>query len=80
MATSIGSGEHCTGTVRAEAGGVHECQGCYRPRLGMVGAVMLRQWPHGLEIVGLALVSAAIALTGQARRPPEAVADEVPPV
>jgi inner membrane transporter RhtA len=46
----------------------------------VVGAVMLRQWPHGLEVVGLALVSAAIALTGQARRPAEAVADEVPPV
>lgn len=46
----------------------------------VVGAVMLRQWPHGLEVVGLALVSAAIALTGQARRPAEAVTDEVPPV
>ncbi|MGN8244552.1 EamA family transporter [Cellulomonas soli] len=43
----------------------------------VVGAVMLRQWPHGLEVVGLLLVSAAIALTG--RRRPEALADEVAP-
>ncbi|GAA3800135.1 EamA family transporter [Cellulomonas soli] len=46
----------------------------------VVGAVMLRQWPHGLEVVGLVLVSAAIALTGQARRPQADVVDEVPPV
>lgn len=31
----------------------------------VVGAVMLRQWPHGLELVGLALVSGAIALTAR---------------
>ncbi|GIG40721.1 EamA family transporter [Cellulomonas phragmiteti] len=32
----------------------------------VVGAVMLRQWPHGLELVGLVLVSGAIALTARA--------------
>lgn len=35
----------------------------------LVGAVMLRQLPHGLEIVGLLLVSVAIALTGRAPAP-----------
>ncbi|WP_263121293.1 EamA family transporter, partial [Cellulomonas sp. RIT-PI-Y] len=29
----------------------------------VVGAVALRQWPHGWEIVGLACVSGAIVLT-----------------
>lgn len=36
----------------------------------VVGAVVLRQWPHPLEVVGLLLVSAAIALTSAPRRPP----------
>lgn len=54
----------------------------------LVGAVMLRQVPHGLEIVGLVLVSVAIALTGRtpapsADRPGETPtdpeADGVPP-
>lgn len=31
----------------------------------VVGAVVLRQWPHGLELVGLVLVSGAIALTAR---------------
>ncbi|UZN02931.1 EamA family transporter [Cellulomonas sp. S1-8] len=31
----------------------------------VVGAVLLQQWPHGLELVGLALVSGAIALTAR---------------
>ncbi|MDT0166735.1 EamA family transporter [Actinotalea sp. AC32] len=35
----------------------------------VVGAVVLRQWPHPLELVGLVLVSAAIALTSLRRRP-----------
>lgn len=35
----------------------------------VVGAVMLHQWPHGLEIVGLALVTGAIVLTAPPRRP-----------
>lgn len=35
----------------------------------VVGAVMLQQWPHGLEIVGLALVTGAIVLTAPPRRP-----------
>lgn len=35
----------------------------------VVGAVVLRQWPHPLEVVGLLLVSAAIALTSARRRP-----------
>lgn len=34
----------------------------------VVGAVALRQWPHGLELVGLALVSGAIALTARPAR------------
>jgi len=29
----------------------------------VVGAVALRQWPHGWEVVGLLCVSAAIVLT-----------------
>ncbi len=35
----------------------------------VVGAVVLRQWPHGLDVVGLLLVSGAIALTSVRRRP-----------
>ncbi|WP_307793781.1 EamA family transporter [Actinotalea soli] len=35
----------------------------------VVGAVVLGQWPHGVELVGLVLVSAAIALTSVRRRP-----------
>ncbi|PFG35084.1 EamA family transporter [Sanguibacter antarcticus] len=35
----------------------------------LVGAVMLRQVPHGLEVVGLVLVSVAIALTGRPQAP-----------
>ena len=31
----------------------------------VVGAVLLRQWPHGIELVGLVLVSGAIALTAR---------------
>ncbi|MCC2314303.1 EamA family transporter [Cellulomonas xiejunii] len=43
----------------------------------VVGAVLLRQWPHGLELVGIVLVSGAIALTargdeGDAPAPPPA--------
>ncbi|QGQ18182.1 EamA family transporter [Cellulomonas sp. JZ18] len=42
----------------------------------VVGAVVLRQWPHGLEVVGLVLVSGAIALTARseadAPTPPDA--------
>ncbi|MBO0899055.1 EamA family transporter [Cellulomonas sp. zg-ZUI222] len=34
----------------------------------VVGAVGLRQWPHGLELVGLVLVSGAIALTARGDR------------
>jgi inner membrane transporter RhtA len=41
----------------------------------VVGAVMLQQVPHGLEIVGLVLVSGAIALTARAEDAPE----EAPP-
>jgi inner membrane transporter RhtA len=35
----------------------------------VVGAVALRQWPHGWEVVGLACVSAAIVLTATRRAP-----------
>ncbi len=35
----------------------------------VVGALALRQWPHGWEVAGLVLVSAAIALTATDRRP-----------
>ena len=35
----------------------------------VVGALVLQQWPHGLEVVGLVLVSAAIAITSVRRRP-----------
>lgn len=34
----------------------------------VVGAVALRQWPHGLEVLGLALVMGAIVLTAPPRR------------
>lgn len=47
----------------------------------VIGAVVLRQWPHGLELVGLVLVSGAIALTSARRRPrPVADAGGVPAV
>ncbi|GEL95422.1 EamA family transporter [Cellulomonas composti] len=41
----------------------------------VVGAVMLQQVPHGLEVVGLVLVSGAIALTARVADAPE----EAPP-
>ncbi|HWS58040.1 MAG TPA: EamA family transporter [Actinotalea sp.] len=37
----------------------------------VIGALVLRQWPHPLDVVGLVLVSAAIALTSVRRRPVE---------
>ncbi|WP_421735886.1 EamA family transporter [Cellulomonas sp.] len=43
----------------------------------VVGAVMLQQVPHGLEVVGLLLVSGAIVLTGLDRDEPPT--DEAPP-
>ncbi|WP_456789782.1 EamA family transporter [Cellulomonas sp. P5_C5] len=43
----------------------------------VVGAVVLQQVPHGLEIVGLLLVSAAIVLTGLDREEPPTT--EAPP-
>ncbi|MET0789501.1 MAG: EamA family transporter [Cellulomonas sp.] len=43
----------------------------------VVGAVVLGQVPHGLEVVGLLLVSGAIVLTGLDREEP--VTDEAPP-
>lgn len=43
----------------------------------VIGAVVLRQVPHGLEVVGLLLVSGAIVLTGLDREEP--AADEAPP-
>jgi len=42
----------------------------------LVGAVVLQQVPHGLEVVGLVLVSGAIVLTGLDREEP--LADEPP--
>jgi len=43
----------------------------------VVGAVVLGQVPHGLEVVGLLLVSGAIVLTGLDREEP--ATDEAPP-
>jgi len=43
----------------------------------VIGAVVLRQVPHGLEVVGLLLVSGAIVLTGLDRE--DAPTDEAPP-
>jgi inner membrane transporter RhtA len=43
----------------------------------VVGAVLLQQVPHGLEVVGLLLVSGAIVLTGLDRD--DAPTDEAPP-
>ncbi|MBO3100939.1 EamA family transporter [Cellulomonas fengjieae] len=43
----------------------------------VVGAVLLQQVPHGLEVVGLLLVSGAIVLTGLDRDAPPT--DEAPP-
>jgi inner membrane transporter RhtA len=37
----------------------------------VVGAVALRQWPHGWEVVGLLCVSVAIVLTATRRAPGE---------
>ncbi|MBX9246008.1 EamA family transporter [Actinotalea ferrariae] len=45
----------------------------------VVGAVVLRQWPHPLEAVGLLLVSGAIALTSQRRRPSADQGTTAPP-
>lgn len=47
----------------------------------VVGAVVLRQWPHPVDLVGLALVSGAIALTSRARTPSpsDEAAPPVPP-
>ena len=41
----------------------------------VVGAVALRQWPHAVELVGLALVSVAIGLTRSQRPEPVTAAD-----
>jgi inner membrane transporter RhtA len=41
----------------------------------VVGAVVLRQWPHPLDVVGLLLVSAAIAMTSVRRPEPVAAPD-----
>lgn len=43
----------------------------------LVGAVALRQVPHGLEVVGLLLVSGAIVLTGLDHE--DEITDEAPP-
>jgi inner membrane transporter RhtA len=43
----------------------------------VIGALMLQQVPHGLEVVGLLLVSGAIVLTGLDREDPPT--DEAPP-
>ena len=45
----------------------------------VVGAVVLQQVPHGLEIVGLLLVSAAIVLTGLDREDPPPTEEAPPP-
>lgn len=44
----------------------------------VVGAVVLRQWPHGLEVVGLVLVSGAIALTARTEADAPAPPDAAP--
>lgn len=44
----------------------------------LVGAVVLRQWPHPLDVAGLVLVSAAIVLTSR-RRPTTPAAAGAPP-
>jgi len=43
-----------------------------------MGAVVLRQWPHPLDVVGLVLVSAAIALANRHRPEPVAEPDAGP--
>lgn len=43
----------------------------------VVGAVALRQWPHGWEVVGLLCVSVAIVLTATRRAPAEPAAEQV---
>ena len=43
-----------------------------------MGAVVLRQWPHPLDVVGLLLVSAAIALANRHRPEPVAEPDAGP--
>lgn len=45
----------------------------------VVGAVVLRQVPHGLEVVGLLLVSGAIALTARSTPQHEREAEAPPP-
>ena len=45
----------------------------------VIGAVVLRQWPHPVDVVGLLLVSAAIALTSVRRRPRPSGPDESGP-
>lgn len=44
----------------------------------VVGAVALRQWPHGWEVVGLVCVSAAIVLTATRHAPGEPAARTAP--
>ena len=44
----------------------------------VVGAVALRQWPHGWEVVGLVAVSGAIVLTSGTRSAPPEPRDAVP--
>jgi inner membrane transporter RhtA len=44
----------------------------------VVGAVALRQWPHGWEVVGLVAVSGAIVLTSSTRAAPRTAVDPVP--
>ncbi len=43
-----------------------------------MGALLLRQWPHALDLVGLALVSGAIVLTNRHRPEPVAEPDAGP--
>jgi inner membrane transporter RhtA len=44
----------------------------------LVGAVALRQWPHGWEVVGLAAVSGAIVLTSERRGARPATSEATP--
>jgi inner membrane transporter RhtA len=43
-----------------------------------MGAVVLHQWPHPLDVVGLVLVSAAIAVTSRHRPEPVTEPDAGP--
>lgn len=45
----------------------------------VVGAVGLRQWPHGLEVVGLLAVSGAIVLTSGRSAPASRAPEPVTP-